>query len=348
MKTTLESFRNFLLIFFIIFISLSCQLTNVVKKGPTQTPVPPTQTVTIKPTYTPFPLGSKENPYIIASTASVDDGEEAELALEEIATYLSDQSGQVFTGKIYSDYHSLLFDLQKKKIQFAWLPPIPYIVANRNNSAIPVVLINSYGIYFYGVQFFADRDSDFEIYYDQNSGESTASAEEALAQFANQTPCWVDPDSLSGYLVPIGLLNDQGIDLSEGVFAHSASAVIRSLYIKGICDFGVTYAHTGDPRTASSLADLPDVQERIVIIWKSDPIIPMMNLSAYPDLDSRLVQQVAEILTDFSHKKEGRDILSQAINTSVEAVKPINDAAYEPLRHYLGAAGVDIQPLIDR
>jgi phosphonate transport system substrate-binding protein len=348
MKNSIESFRNFLLIFFVVIISLSCELSNLVNREPTQTPVPPTQTVTLKPTFTPFPLGSKDNPYIIASISPADDGEETELALSEIATYLSDQSEQVFIAKVYSNYQSLLFDLQKKKIHFAWLPPIPYIVANRNNSAIPVVLINSYGIYFYGVQFFADRNSSFEIYYDENSGESTASAEDALAQFTDLTPCWVDPDSLSGYLVPMGLFNDQGIELSEGVFAHSASAVIRSLYIKGICDFGVTYAHTGDPRTASSLSDLPDVQERIVIIWKSDPIIPMMNLSAFPDLDSRLVQQVAEILTDYSHKQEGKDILSQATNTSVEAVKPINDASYEPLRHYLGAAGVDIQPLIDK
>jgi phosphonate transport system substrate-binding protein len=318
------------------------------KKEPTQTPIPPTQTVTLKPTFTPFPLGSKDNPYIITSTATTENSEETELALKEIATYLSDQSGQVFIAKIYSDYQSLLFDLQKKKIHFAWLPPIPYIVANRNNAAIPVVLINSYGIYFYGVQFFADKDSGFEIYYDEDSGESTAPAKDALAQFSDLTPCWVDPDSLSGYLVPIGLLNDQGIEVSEGIFAHSASAVIRSLYIKGICDFGVTYAHTGDPRTASSLSDLPDVQERIVTIWRSDPIISMMNLSAYPDLDSRLVQKVAEILTEYSHIQEGKDNLSQATNSSVEAIKPINDASYEPLRHYLGAAGVDIQTLIDK
>jgi hypothetical protein len=61
-----------------------------------------------------------------------------------------------------------------------------------------------------------------------------------------------------------------------------------------------------------------------------------------------LVQKVAEILTEYSHIQEGKDNLSQATNSSVEAIKPINDASYEPLRHYLGAAGVDIQALIDK
>jgi phosphonate transport system substrate-binding protein len=348
MKNIIKSLHICLLVFLLLLISLACQFSDLTKKEPTKTPLSPTQTATLFPTFTPIPLGSKDNPYIIATVASSENLEEAELALKGLATYISDNSEQAFLAKIYPDYQSLLFDLQKRKIHFAWLPPIPYIVANRNSAALPVVLINSFGVYFYGIQFFADRDSDFEVFYNEASGESTASAEDALAQFADQTPCWVDPDSLSGYIIPIGLLNDQEIEISDGVFAHSASAVIRSLYIKGICNFGVTYAYTGDPRTASSLSDLPDVQERIVIIWKSDPIIPMMNLSAYPDLDSRLVQQVGEILTAYSHQQEGKDLISQATGSSVEGVKPINDASYEPLRHYINAAGIDIQQLIDK
>jgi phosphonate transport system substrate-binding protein len=142
------------------------------------------------------------------------------------------------------------------------------------------------------------------------------------------------------------LLNDQEVPVTPGVFTQSSTAVIRSLYIKGICDFGVTYAHTGDPRTSSTLADLPDLEERIVIIWKSDPIIPTVNLSAYPDLDPKLVQQVVQVIQVHARTDEGKLQLSQILNTSVEGIKPIDDSSYDPVRHYLDSAGADVQLLL--
>ncbi len=176
------------------------------------------------------------------------------------------------------------------------------------------MLVNTYGVYFYGVQFFAAVESGFNAYFDAATGNSTAPANTALSQFTNKNPCWVDPTSISGYVVPLGLLEDQSIDLGDGVFSQNPTAVIRSLYIQGVCDFGVTYAHIGDPRTSSSLSDLPDLMERIVIIWKSDPIIPTINLSAYPDIDPRLVQQVAEKMAVLMQTQEGKQWLSQALD----------------------------------
>jgi hypothetical protein len=37
------------------------------------------------------------------------------------------------------------------------------------------------------------------------------------------------------------------------VFTYNYNAIIRALYIQGICDFGVTYALTGDPLTSSDI-----------------------------------------------------------------------------------------------
>jgi len=334
----------------ILILALFIQSCNLSNRIPTveATPVP-TATVTDIPrvaeTIRPEP-GTEDNPYIMAAVSDEENFIQVDQALSEMAAYLSQQTGLLFNHAVYPDYPTLLLDMQKRMVHFAWLPPVPYLAAKQNHAANAVLLVNTFGVYFYGVQFFADINDGYDVFYDQASGLSTASASTSLEQFYDATPCWVSDTSLTGYLVPLGLLNDQEIVAAPGVFTQSSTAVIRSLYIKGICDFGVTYAHTGDPRTSSSLADLPDLNERIVIIWKSDPIIPTHNLSAYPDLNPRLVQQVAQILQDHAQSDEGKLQIGQILNTAVEGVKPIDDSSYEPLRHYLDSAGVDIQQLL--
>ncbi len=290
--------------------------------------------------------GTEDYPFILAAVSSDENFFLADQALADLAGYLSEQTGFMFSHAIYPNYLDLLLDMQKRLVHFAWLPPVPYLAAKQNQAANAVALVNTYGVYFYGVQFFADVNDGFDSYYNQASGLSTAAASTALAQFSDTIPCWVSDTSLAGYLVPRGLLNDQDVPVAPGVFTQSSSAVIRSLYIKGICDFGVTYAHTGDPRTSSTLADLPDLDERIVIIWKSDPIIPTVNLAAYPDLDPRLVQQVAQSIQFHAGTDEGKLQLSQILDTSVEGIRLIDDSSYEPLRHYLDSAGADIQQLL--
>lgn len=334
----------------ILILALFIQSCNLSSRIPTAEATPvPTASVTDIPraaeTIRPEP-GTEDNPYIMAAVSVEESFTQVDQALFELAAYLSQQTGLLFNHAVYPDYPTLLLDMQKRMVHFAWLPPVPYLAAKQNHAANAVLLVNTFGVYFYGVQFFADIDDGYDIFYDQASGLSTASASTALDQFYDATPCWVSETSLSGYLVPTGLFNDLDIITAPGVFTQSATAVIRSLYIKGICDFGVTYAHTGDPRTSSSLVDLPDLNERIVIVWKSDPIIPTQNLSAYPDLDPRLVQHVTQILQEYAGTDEGKFQLGLSLDTSIEGVKPVDDSSYEPLRHYLDSAGADIQQLL--
>jgi phosphonate transport system substrate-binding protein len=341
-------YRQFFLPILILALFIqSCGLSSRLQEA-TVTAVPSSTAPAATPTGVPTILepGTEENPYIIAAVSSDKHFTEVDKALSDLTGYISGETGLLFDYAVYSNYPELLLDMQKMLVHFAWMPPVPYLAAKQNHAAEAAALVNSFGVYFYGVQFFADINDGFEVYYNQADGLSTAAASIALEQFADAIPCWVSDTSLPGYLVPLGLLNDQEVPVTPGVFTQSSTAVIRSLYIKGICDFGVTYAHTGDPRTSSTLADLPDLEERIVIIWKSDPIIPTVNLSTYPDLDPKLVQQVVQVIQVHARTDEGKLQLSQILNTSVEGIKPIDDSSYDPVRHYLDSAGADVQLLL--
>lgn len=78
-------------------------------------------------------------------------------------------------------------------------------------------------------------------------------------------------------MIPVGYLNKYGIKTQAAAFVQGHPTVVRALYAKGICDFGATFI---DARTSSALQkDLPDVMDKIVVIWRTDPIIPNDNVS---------------------------------------------------------------------
>ena len=95
-------------------------------------------------------------------------------------------------------------------------------------------------------------DAGFLPYFDSVKNENTADASTALAQFQNKKPCWADPLSPSGYVVPLGFLNEAGVQTDDPAFVAGQPTVVRAVYAQGICDFGATYI---DARTYPGLQD---------------------------------------------------------------------------------------------
>jgi len=71
--------------------------------------------------------------------------------------------------------------------------------------------------------------------------------------------------------------------------------VVRALYVKGICDFGATYALAGDPRTASAVVvDLPDVQDKSDHLMDKRPGHPELLLGLLPSLPAGMQQKIVQ------------------------------------------------------
>jgi len=97
------------------------------------------------------------------------------------------------------------------------------------------------------------------------------------------------------------------VDYQPGVVTQSFTSVVRALYIKGICDYGVTFAYSGDPRTSSEvLQDLPDALNKVIIIWRSDPIIPNLNLSFIPSIPKEIRDNIVSALQDLVITGQGK------------------------------------------
>ncbi len=254
-------------------------------------------------------------------------------AADEISKQLTQQSGYQVTTEITDTYDLLLTEMKLGHVQIAWLPPFTYMIARDKNYADVSLMTDHFGVYSYGIQFLANVDSNFTSYFDPNQNSDTAPSENALAQFGGKRPCWVDLQSASGYVVAKGLLDEANVNTLDGVITQSHSALIRALYINGICDFGVTFAISGDPRTAKSiLTELPDVMEKVVVIWRSDAIIPNLNVSFSRYIPGDIRQQVTQALLDYSKTEEGKAALTAFNQYDITALKAVDDSYYDSLR----------------
>lgn len=310
-----------------------------------------TVTATFPPTLTPtpYPLGRPENPFVIGLVSQNQDPQ-IEAAAAELARQIAGLSGLSVRGITYPSYETLLDELSFGKVHITWLPPLTYLFASQRGLAEVALLTNQFGVYQYGTQFLANIESNFTPYHDPLSGLNQVDGPTALSQFQDMRPCWVDPQSASGYILAAGLLKQYGITTPPAVITQSHPGVVRALYVKGICDFGATFAISGDPRTATAVQqDLPAATERVIIIWRSDPDIPNLNLSFIAGLSEGNRQTLSNAFLALARTPEGKGLLTiSAGNYQIEAVKIVDDETYDPLRRAAEAIEVDLRSLIGK
>lgn len=223
-----------------------------------------------------------------------------------------------------------------------WLPPFAYVVAHAKGYADVGLITIRFGSDHYGMQFLANAGSGFTSYYDEAKNKDTADAKTALSQFEGKKPCWTDPLSSSGYVIPTGILKAAGVTFKNAAFVQGHPTVVRALYATGICDFGATFI---DARTSSSLAkDLPDVMDKVVVIWRSDAIIPNDNVSYASNVPADVRQKITEALLKITGTEEGKAALKAVYQ--IESLRAVEDTFYDDFRVYLEASGVDVTSLV--
>lgn len=320
--------------------------TPEITPGPLQTATP-----TPLPTATPSPLppGQGSRPFVIGLVRN-----NPQFDLESAGASLAARLGKLTNMRIvhrtFAAHQELLTAMAGDEVHLAFLPPLTYLYASSRAIAEVAYLSNHFGIYAYGTQYVSNAQNGYAVYFDPNSGLNSAPAAIALVQFSNNRPCWVDPGSAAGYIVPAGILLENQIHIADPSFSQSHAAVIRSLYVKGVCDFGAVFAYSGDPRTSSTvLNDLPDALERIPVIWRSDAVIPNLNISFRKNLDTATKEAVGASLESLANEDDGRQILSAAAEGySIDALKRVEDSEYDALRKYARLLKIDLSTMIGK
>ncbi len=290
----------------------------------------------------PLPLGAPGNPVILSLPPGTFLEEEI-AAGETLARQLSDFTGYEVVVVAPDSYIGLVDAMERGNVHIAVLPPFPYLLAHERAGADVAFLSVRLGATGYASQFIAAREAGFEPYFDPKREENTADAETALTQFEGKKPCWSDLRSPSGYVVPAGYLAYYDISTQPPAIVQGHPTVVRAVYAGGICDFGATFV---DARTFPSLQhDYPDALEKVVVIWRTPPIIPYDAVVYSSFLPQEMRGEVDHAFVRIVISEEGKAALRLVYR--IEALEEADDGAYDALRKYLDALGLDLVSLLE-
>ena len=332
---------------FVLFFALMLSGCGQKSRGdflvlPTATPtIPPTTT----PTATPIPIedleiGTEMHPVIITYINSSDENLNSS-DMDILIQNLSEQTGYFFKYQHFDTARNAFEALRKGEVHFVWLHPLTYLAATERDMITPLFVTNHFGLYQYGFQFISNEESNFFSYFDANTNLNTAQANIALRQFEGKRPCFVNDSSLSSSIAPQGLMRQNGIQTLDPVLIQTHTGIVRALYIKGICDFGVTFAYTGDPRTSSQVInDLPDALQKIQIIWRSEPIVPSLSFAVQKNVPPQIIDKTTAFLSVMAQSSEGKELLTKSLRYDIQNLKQVDDRFFAPIKELIYAAGV--------
>jgi ABC-type phosphate/phosphonate transport system substrate-binding protein len=225
----------------------------------------------------------------------------------------------------------------------AALSPFGYLLASQQGAADVAFAREQDGNVLYGAQFIARSDANYLTYFDAVQSKNLSEASIALAQFKDKKPCWTDARSASGYVVPLGILAGAGIQTQAPAFLASHPAVVRAVYTTGICDFGATYV---DARAFPGLEDqLPDVMQKVEVIWRVPPIIPYETLAFAHGMPVDVRRVLIRAFVDLTSDTKGKAAMQTLYGFSTMQV--VQDSLYADFRKAVKDSGLDLDSLLD-
>lgn len=338
-----QSCKTILLLITLLF-TLGCTFPlQVTFATPTATPtLTPTLPPTQAPLSTPKP-GTDQNPLILALAPNPRPTDAVIAAGDILAAYLEERTGYRIVTIVPASEEALVDALSKGNAHIVSLSPYGFVFARNNNSASALLARVRNGEVFYGAQIIINRENIFTTYFDEARGENTTDDITVLKQFEDKKPCWSDEVSPSGYVVPLGLLNQAQVTTRAGAFLAGQPNVVRGVYAANICDFGATFV---DARTSPILeADYPDVMDKIRVAWRIPEIIPYENISMASSLPFEMRRGIQRALIDFMTTPEGKAAMQTIYG--FDEMQPVEDAAYAEFIQYVNASGLNLLDLIE-
>ena len=334
----------------LLFIALLLTACNFPSASPaataTSTESGPLPTSTPFPTPLPdTPLGTEENPIVLSLLPSTGGG--IPESAQDLATQLSHLTGLIIVPFAPASYSQVLQALEDGRVHIAWLPPFPYLLAHKQGTADAALATLVLGRDLSAAQFLVNRrmveERIFTVYYDPATGTNLADAASALAQFKDKKPCWTDPMSPTGYIVPLGILNENGIQTKTGAFVQGHATVIKSLYADPegrICQFGATIAD----QQVFIAAGYEDVTDEVVVVWRTEPVVPFDGVAYSSSLPDEMRVSITSAFLSMIQTEEGNATLRDTYQ--IDGLKMIDDTFYDALRSLLEASGLDWSNLV--
>ncbi|MGE5085846.1 MAG: phosphate/phosphite/phosphonate ABC transporter substrate-binding protein [Bacillota bacterium] len=264
-------------------------------------------------------LGTAENPIKFHLVPSVD----AKVLSDNskiLKEYLEKHTPYKFQITIPASFVAVVESFGTNRADVAALNTYGYYMAHKSYGAEARLTVIRYGLGTYQSQLLARSDRGIKT----------------LKDFQGKKMAFVDPSSLSGYLLPLKTLHDQHVEPKQTVFAMNHDAVVMMIY-QGRVDGGATYysppqdGHIEDARRLVKL-QYPDVEKKVVIVQLSEPI-PNDPIVFRKDMPEEMKENISDVLLQFVATPEGRKSLDLMLGAT--NLKKASDADYDTVREII-------------
>jgi phosphonate transport system substrate-binding protein len=257
----------------------------------------------------------------------------------QVAHLLEVATGYRFESFVATSYAGVIEAMGAGRADIGWLNTFSYVIAHQKYGVEVRLVTVRFGLPYYRAEIIAQ----------------SASGINSLADLKGKRFAFVDPASTSGYLFPVAGLKKAGYDpakfFGQTVFAGSHNNVVLAVY-QGRADAGAVFE---DARAAVQKT-LPDVMQKLKLVWKSDPI-PNDTVSFRKDLPADVKDRVSSALLRFSQDPAGLEALKslyeiealadyQLLVSKYKVKASSLDAFYDPVRDVARYAGVNLEDLI--
>ena len=248
---------------------------------------------------------------------------------KEFIKFLEAETGLYFESGIPSNYVAVVEAFGSKRADIGVMNSFGYLLANQKYNAHARLRALRYGEDSYKGQIIARVDSGIN----------------ELKDLAGKKFAFTDSSSTSGYMFPLKIIKDAGVELGNTTFAIKHDSVVTMIYQKQV-DAGATYysppAEDGTIRDARSRVktQFPDVEEKIKIISITEPI-PNDPFVFRDGLPEEIATKFIDALKKYIATPDGQQSFKNIY--SVEGVVDTTDEAYDGLRQMIKAIDVNVE-----
>lgn len=148
---------------------------------------------------------------------------------ESLLTYLSSKLKKPVDLRFYASYAALIDGVANEEVDIAWFGPVSYVLAEQRVQNLPVNLYPLVKPQRHGE---ATLESDIIVRKDSNF--------KNIRDLENRNMAFVDPKSSAGFVLPIGVILDAGVNVGSVTFLRHYGNVAKAVYL-GKFDGGSMY-----------------------------------------------------------------------------------------------------------
>lgn len=273
--------------------------------------------------------GTADNPIKLFFTPSVD-AKVIDASGKDIQAFLEKETGYKFEVKVPQSYIAVVEAFGSKRADVAALNTFGYLLAHEKFGAEARLSVIRFGKSTYQAQILSRAKDGYKD----------------IHELAGKKFAFVDPASMSGYLLPLKMFNDAGVKLGETVFAMKHDSVVSMIY-QGQVDAGATFYTPPDDGKIEDARRLvktqyPDVEEKVTIL-KLTAEIPNDPIAFRKDLPEDVKTKIADAFIKFVATPAGKESFKALY--SVTDLKKATDADYDGVRAMLKSLGKSVSDL---